>query len=203
MEQPNANHFWRPAASPDRPTPARTLLMLQSTSCRPLSPDVLLRSAIPQNRVTSAKLIVQIQNGFWLFSILYFPSSSVAALPRWDSASRRFMATSAPFCPLSHRPEIGLKARFSVSLNLNKTRDRQPSSSLKSFWGHRWAGKSVQASSAQADMHRKDPFTSFLSSVAKAMEDWWALLPDFRILSHSLSQSSRLGDPVAPSESRV
>jgi hypothetical protein len=43
------------------------------------------------------------------------------------------MSPSTPFCPLSNRPETGLGARFSVSLNLNKIRVRQPSSTLIFF----------------------------------------------------------------------
>jgi hypothetical protein len=43
MELHNANRSWRLAASSDRPTPARTLLVSQSNPICPLSPAFLLR----------------------------------------------------------------------------------------------------------------------------------------------------------------
>jgi hypothetical protein len=193
MEQPNANRSWRPAASPDRPNPAHTPLVSPSSPFRPLSPAFLLRNAIPQNGATLAKSFVQMQNAIWPSSILYFPSSLVAASPRRASASLRFMSNLTPFCPLSNRPGTGLGARFSVSLNLNKIQVRQPSSTLKFFWGHRRAGISVQVSSAQAYTHCMDARASFLSSVAKAMEDRWAFLLFSRILCHT--QSFATGEP--------
>jgi hypothetical protein len=128
--QPNANRSWRPAASPDRPTPGRTLVASHSQPVRPRSPAFSLCSAIPQNRATSAKFLVQMRNAIWPSSILYFPSSLVSALPRCVSASPRFVSHSTPFRPLSHGPETGLGAHFTPWLNIGIFQIRQPSSTV-------------------------------------------------------------------------
>jgi hypothetical protein len=65
-----------------------------------------------------------------------------------------------PHAPASlENPSISLPK---IRKKPSKTRPRQPSSTLKTFLGHRQAGISVQAFSAQAHMHCLDPHASFL-----------------------------------------
>ena len=89
-----------------------------------------------------------------------------ASLETRDTADLEICATALPtkypgacrrpprFAPVPITPKTPQIPRFSVSLNLNKNQDRQTSSALKTFGGHRRAGISVQVGSMQGYTHR-------------------------------------------------
>jgi hypothetical protein len=80
MEQPDASRSWRPAASPDRPTPARTPVVSRPGSVSPALPSL----ASPQCYSSESRNLGRIfcANAKRDLAILYFPSSLVAASPR-------------------------------------------------------------------------------------------------------------------------
>jgi hypothetical protein len=125
MEQPNANRSWRPAASPDPPTPARTLIDKRGQHRRSAG---LRTCCIADFQIGSAS---QLRGVCEFGNPRYSRLGSLRHRIAYEISG--IVSQSAAFCPLSNRPETGLEAHFSVSLHLNKIRVRQASSTLNFF----------------------------------------------------------------------
>jgi hypothetical protein len=125
MELPNANRSWRPAASPDRPTPARTLIGRRGQRRRSAGFQTCRIADFQIGRVSPWRGVCGFGNPRYsrLGSLRYRIACEMSG----------FLSQVAPFRALCFRPETGPDARFSVSLNPSKNPLRQPSLTLKFF----------------------------------------------------------------------